>query len=135
MLDDVETFFCSEQGCTCHEALYPVIRRYSLRHRPPSPRHIPTPLCRPMLAGKYAWNRLLGRQTYERAWMLDYADRPIRVDTSRTRQKLQWSPETDHAILKRLPVMMRHYEEQNNLWETRNLRRNKARYAYHPDDG
>ncbi|MCK7469052.1 MAG: hypothetical protein MZU91_13585 [Desulfosudis oleivorans] len=36
--------------------------------------------------------------------MLTYADRPLRVDTSCTRQKLDWRPRDEYSILNRLPV-------------------------------
>lgn len=133
-LESCETLFCAEQDCTCHETIYPIIRRHGLQGRPDRPIFIPTHLVRLFLTGKHAWNRLNRRQSYERAWMLDYVDRPLAIDATHTREKLQWSPDPRYAIVNRLPVLMRHFQKERTLWEMRNIRRNEANYEFHHDE-
>ena len=38
--------------------------------------------------------------------MLAYADRPLRVDTRHTRQKLDWSPKDEYRVLNRVALLM-----------------------------
>jgi nucleoside-diphosphate-sugar epimerase len=133
-LASFETFFCSEPECTSHAELYPLIRKHSRHGSPAPPIHTSKRLVHPLMAGKYLCNRLLRKETYERTWMLKFVDRPLRIDATRTRDKLQWTPHPDYTILNRLPVMMQHFNQARALWERRNIRRNEACYEFHPDD-
>jgi hypothetical protein len=64
--------------------------------------------------------------------MLAYADRPLRVDTRRTRQKLDWRPRDEYSVLKRLPVLMENFRRRHRCWVDRNIRRNDGVYEYEP---
>ena len=132
-LDEFETFFGSENGCTSHNQLFPVIRKENGYGVHSSPIHVPPILANWQMSGKYVWNILRRKKTYERPWMLHYVDRPIRVDNTRTRERLHWTPHPDFSVLNRLPVIIRNFKTDRNLWEARNIRRNEARYEYHPD--
>jgi len=81
---------------------------------------------------KLAGNSLLLRKTYEQPWMLAYADRPLRVDTSYTRQKLDWSPKDEYRILNRLPALMANFQNHRRSWLARNIRRNEGNYQFEP---
>ena len=133
-LDAFETFFCAPDGHTSHQNLFPVIRQCSGRVGPTRPIHVPPCLLTLPMNILYLWNRLHQRETYERSWMLAYVDRPLSIDASYTRARLQWSPEPELSILNRLPVLMRNFRQAPDLWESRNLRRNQALYEFHPDD-
>jgi len=124
--------FASEDGCTCHEALFSPIRRLSGRSVSASPIHVPPVLSALFLYLKLVTNGLLLRPTYEQPWMLTYADRPLRVDTSRTRQKLDWRPRHEYGILNRLPVLMANFRNQRRYWLNRNIRRNEGNYQFEP---
>ena len=65
--------------------------------------------------------------------MMDYVDTPLVVDTAYTRQKLRWSPGPELSVLKRMPVLVRRFNEDRNIWERRNVRRNEGRYEYEGD--
>jgi nucleoside-diphosphate-sugar epimerase len=132
-LEEIETLFCAEQGCTCHKDLYPIIRQHSRHGRSASPIHIPTRLARFVVGGKYLWNHMRRKQTYERVWMLEYVDKPLRINAAKSQSKLKWSPNPDYTIINRLPVLMHHFNNDRALWEMRNIRRNEARYKFHPD--
>lgn len=128
-----ETFFGAPDGCTCHRELYPVIRGLSGAGRG-RPIHLPPGLLVLPMDLIHLSNRLRKRETYERSWMLAYVDRPLAIDASYTRARLQWTPDPDLTILNRLPVLMNHVRQTPTLWHRRNHLRNQARYEYLPDD-
>jgi len=127
-----EVLFASEDGCTCHEDLYAPIRRLSGRSASENPIHVPPVLAALFLYLKLSANSLLARQTYERPWMLAYADRPLRVDARITQRKLDWKPRDEYAILNRLPVLMANFQNQRHYWLSRNILRNEGNYQFEP---
>lgn len=127
-----EVLFASEDGCTCHEDLFPLIRRLGGRRDCEHPLHVHPALAALFLYLKLAANGLLFRQTYEQPWMLTYADRPLRVDTSYTRARLDWKPRDEYCILNRLPALMANFRSRRRHWQARNIRRNEGNYQYEP---
>ncbi|MCU0592624.1 MAG: hypothetical protein MUC57_14275, partial [Desulfobacterales bacterium] len=117
---------------TCHKDLYPTIRRLSGQSTSADPIHVPPALAALFLYLKLAANSLLLRQTYEQPWMLAYADRPLRVDTRRTRQRLDWRPRSEYGILNRLPVLMANFQNHRRHWCARNILRNEGNYRFEP---
>jgi nucleoside-diphosphate-sugar epimerase len=131
-LDRHEVLFASEDGCTCHEDLFHPIRRLCGKSVAAGPIHVPPALAVLFLYLKLAANGLRGRQTYEQPWMLAYADRPLRVDARRAREKLDWKPRDEYAILNRLSVVMENFRQNPRFWKQRNIRRNDGFYEYAP---
>jgi nucleoside-diphosphate-sugar epimerase len=131
-LDRHEVLFAAEDGCTCHKDLYPAIRRLSGQNASADPTHVPPALAALFLYLKLAANCLLSRQTYEQPWMLTYTDRPLRIDASRTRQKLDWRPRNEYGILNRLPVLMDNFHNHRRYWRARNILRNEGNYQFEP---
>ena len=127
-----EVLFASEESCTCHADLFRPIRRLCGRSPAAGPIHVPPRLVLPFLYLKLAANGLLSRQTYEQPWMLDYTDRPLRVDARRTRQRLDWRPRDEYAIRNRLPTVMEHFRRNRRCWKERNIRRNEGDYQFEP---
>lgn len=127
-----EVLFASEDGCTCHEDLYLPIRRLSGQSEAARPIHVPPVLAALFLYLKLAANGVFFRQTYEQPWMLAYADRPLRVDTSATRQKLDWRPRREYRVLNRLPVLMANFQSHRRYWQARNVLRNEGNYQFEP---
>ena len=132
-LDRFEILFASEDGCTRHKDLFPIIRCASGKKQLVKPIHISPTLARMTLFGKYYLNIVLKKKTYERSWMINYIDHPIVVDTTYSRKKMNWAPNSEFYILKRLPLIMNHFTNQRAKWEKRNLRRNEGMYEYQPD--
>jgi len=127
-----EVLFASEDGCTCQADLFPPIRRLGGQNVSAGPIHVPLPLACLFLYLKLAANGLLFRETYEQPWMLTYADRPLRVDTSYTRDRLDWRPWDEYCILNRLPALMANFRSRRRHWLARNIRRNEGNYQYEP---
>jgi nucleoside-diphosphate-sugar epimerase len=129
-LERHEVLFASEDGCTCHEDLFHPIRRLCGKTLSAAPIHVPPLLAALFLYLKLAANGLRARPTYEQPWMLAYADRPLRVDTRYTRQKLDWRPRDEYSVLKRLPVVMGNFRRHPRAWDARNIRRNEGTYQF-----
>ena len=132
-LDSFETLFAAHPGCTCHAELFPAIRKALGGGCSTRPISIPKQAARLLLHGKYAANTLMRRETYERAWMIDYVDRPLVVDTAYTCRRLDWAPTPGLHVLDRIPVLMDHFKTRRSEWLQRNRRRNDQKYEFEPD--
>lgn len=133
ILSRFEVLFASENGITCQKDLFPIIRKECSRNFSINPIKVPRYIARMVLHGKYLLNILLKRKTYERAWMIDYVDRPLVVDTTYTRQKLDWEPMPGFHVLERIPVMVKNFNRHKRRWYIRNIKRNDQKYEYYPD--
>jgi len=132
-IDCFETFFAAPEGCTFQKDLFPIIRKESNKAFSIQSMHVPLPVAKTALHGKFLFNTLISRETYERAWMLNFADRPFIVDTSYTQKKLNWKPRSELHILERLPLMLKIFHQYSVKWQTRNIKRNDRKYEYHSD--
>jgi len=128
-----ETFFAAPDGCTFQKDLFPIIRRESNKTFSVKSIHVPLSVAKLALHGKFLFNTLRCKETYERAWMLDFADRPLIVDTTYTQKKLGWKPRSELHILERLPLMLKIFNRYSKTWHIRNIKRNDQEYEYHPD--
>ena len=81
-----------------------------------------------------AWSRLIGRVPYEHPWMLGYIDRPLVVDVSKTETLLDWHCTPGKDVCSRIPIILANRKARAETWESRNVLRNEARYAYYADD-
>lgn len=121
-------------GCARQKELFPVIRRLAGKWFSAEPLPIPPALVRIGLHTKLRVNNLLRKPTYERPWMLDYVDCPLVVDTSYTEERLNWRPDSERHILRRLPVMMHYFANRRREWYEWNIRRNNQEYLYEVEE-
>ncbi len=128
-----ETLFASHFGCTYQRELFPIIRRACRKNYAVTPIYLPRFVAKTALHAKYAINTLRKKRTYERAWMINYVDRPLRVDTTYTENRLGWEPTSGLHILERLPVLMHNFIHYYRKWDRRNIKRNDQKYDYDPD--
>lgn len=132
-LDRFETLFASPCGCTYQQNLFPIIRRECRKNFSITPLNMPLFPMKMMLQGRHMVNRLLRKKSYERAWMIDYVDRPLVVDTRYTRSRLNWEPTPGLSIIERLPILMHRFNNHHRTWVTRNINRNDQKYEYARD--
>ena len=133
-LDPLETLLASHRGCTRQKELFPIIRRSAGKRLSAKPIHVSPVFAKIALHAQYRINTFLNQPTYERAWMLDYVDRPLVVDSTHTEEKLNWRPDPRRHILHRLPVLMHNFTTRRREWYARNIRRNNQEYVYYPDE-
>jgi hypothetical protein len=60
---------------------------------------------------------------FERSWMVDYIDRQLTVDASRTRRRIDWAPNSELDILTSLDGMLGNLRSSRREWRRRNRRR------------
>jgi nucleoside-diphosphate-sugar epimerase len=126
LIDNTETmpdygvYIASPDGCTTHQELYTTITRDYYGH---AKRYICVPriLAWPGLIAK----RMLGRlqvvsPPFEKFWMLQYIDRQLHVDATKTRQLLDYSPTPRYHILRRMIYLLNNKKSHPNEWNLKN---------------
>lgn len=132
-LDTREILFASQDGCTRHLDLFPIIRSACSKKYSLDPIPVPHVVSKAVLHAKFLLNTFIKKNTYERAWMVKYADRPLAVDTARTCKKLQWQTRPELHILNRLPKLVHRMQQDYPQWLEKNIKRNEQKYEYRPD--
>lgn len=128
-----EVLFGSSAGATLHREIFPIIRQACNRRFSTTPVNVSGGPAKAVLRARYLFNTLIGKKTYERAWMIDYADRPLVVDTTYTQKTLGWQPDSKRHVLNQLPGLMENFKHYHRDWVTRNINRNDQKYDYYPD--
>ncbi|MEW5957047.1 MAG: NAD(P)-dependent oxidoreductase [Chloroflexota bacterium] len=95
------------------------------------PIYMPKFLARRGIAMRERLGRATGAMPFERSWMADYIDLRLDVDASRTRRRLDWAPNPELHILKRIPYMIQNMRHNPVEWELRRERRKARRIEYH----
>ena len=129
-LGRAETLFASPDGCTTHNAIFPVIRKALGPRSSTKPVYVPPWAAQWGLFFKNRIKVLINKKRYERRWMMAYVDQPLVVDTAYTRKTLEWAPAPEWGIIERLPVLMDRFRAHRTRWERRNIRRNEGRYQF-----
>ncbi|MCK9994972.1 MAG: NAD(P)-dependent oxidoreductase [Candidatus Krumholzibacteria bacterium] len=86
----------------------------------------PDPICLPKwFAGigvRLRWwlGRLIGRPPFEAPWMVNYIDKQLRVDASRSHAGLDWKPTERLDVQRRLLVMVENLKSHGEVWHMRN---------------
>ncbi len=132
-LEKYQVLFASPDTHTSYRQLFPAVRSYVPNAAFGPPINVSALFISPILRVKKIVAQLRGLQAYERAWMLKFLDKPLRIDSSYSRAKLAWKPSEGYRIEKRIPVLMEHAIRHSNLWEERNVLRSQGRYSYQPD--
>jgi hypothetical protein len=132
-LDRFEVLFAAPETCTLYKDIYPVVRKCTLDTCKAQPIRLPHILIRFFIEGKTLAARLIGKQTYERTWMLKYLDKPFITDTTLSHKKIRWVPGRQFSVQERIPMIMKRFHQQNRLWEKKNILRNQRQYLYTDD--
>jgi hypothetical protein len=117
--DAGEVLICSGDGAVTHAQLFEAVSEF-YRATKPKPIHIPRWLCRPGVYVQLLINNLLGQESFERPWMMDYIDKKLTVNASRTRARLDWEPRERLEILRRLPFLVENHRMDPLEWSRRN---------------
>jgi nucleoside-diphosphate-sugar epimerase len=123
-------FFASQHGAVLHHQLFPAIRSAANHSRIHRPIHIRPKIAKFGVRFRCALGAFSGHMPFERLWMLDHVDKPWRIDTSKTRQILDWECTPELNILKKIPDILNNLKKDPKNWEERNISRNERRYSY-----
>jgi nucleoside-diphosphate-sugar epimerase len=130
-LPPLRVYCASQDGATSHRELFGIVTRFHFG-RTVRPLFVPKAIAAPTIVMRDAWGRLRGKRPFERPWMIPYMDRALRVDPSRTRSELDWSPRARLHVLRRTLFMIEKMKSKPLEWHTRNeaaLEREQTRPA------
>jgi nucleoside-diphosphate-sugar epimerase len=121
-LDPAEVLIASPEGATTHRDLFREATRaaFGTERRP---LFAPRPLAAVGIRAREWWGRRRGRLPFERSWMVDYIDLQLRVANAATRRRLDWAPNPELHVLRRLPVLVGNMKEHPDEWKIRSRRK------------
>ncbi len=114
-----QVLVCSTDGAVRHRDLF---REATLEFfgEERKPLMLPRSICRFGVWSRDLMGRILGNRPFERPWMVRYIDRELVVDSSRTRELLDWAPRERLEILRRMPFLMENLKVEPVEWHRRN---------------
>jgi nucleoside-diphosphate-sugar epimerase len=74
----------------------------------------------PMILVHRLLSRMQGKETFERLWMLDYIDKQLVAECTKTRNTLGWELTPNRTITHRLSLLIENKQKKQELWRTRN---------------
>ena len=80
----------------------------------------PNAVLYPLVLARLVQCHLLGREPFERLWMLRYIDQQLVADSRRTRELLDWKPTPRKTITRRLVFLIENMQRNPELWRSWN---------------
>lgn len=121
-LEPAEVLLASPDGATSHLDLFrTAVRGWFGKARPPI--HVSPRFAALGIRLRETLGRITRRMPFERSWMVDYIDRQLIVDASRTRRRIDWAPNPDLDILSSIDGMLCNFRSDPREWRRRNRRR------------
>ena len=118
-LSQFEIMAASRSGCVTQKELFDIAVRYYYG-KTLTQYSIPVWLGCIGVFAMEIWGRIIGNVTFERVWMLKYTDTRMEVDSSVTRNVLDWHPIDRFNIIRRMLFLIENMKSNPNLWEERN---------------
>ncbi len=84
------------------------------------PVFIPRELCRFGIMARSILGYFSNIRPFERCWMCDYIDRQMRVEFSRTTERLGWKSKERFSLLKRMPFILENRRNKPDEWLSHN---------------
>lgn len=124
-LKPAEVLLASPDGATTQKELFEAATMSYFGSRREAI-HLPRALAAPLMRARDLSGRVTGNRPFERPWMAEHVDQEMRVDASRTRLRLDWSPRPRLEILRRLPFLVENMKTDPVTWAERNRAAMKA---------
>ena len=124
-------YLASPDGATSHRELFELANRFRYG-RAVTPILMPKPLAAVGVALRDLLGRMTGNRPFERPWMMRYVDRALTVDSSRTRQALNWAPTPRLNLVRRILFLIEKMRGDPLEWRLLNeaaMKRSHARPA------
>jgi nucleoside-diphosphate-sugar epimerase len=109
----------SPDGATSHLELFRIATQYYYS-KPHRPIFINPRLLVPMILAQRLLSRLQGKEAFEQLWMLDYVDKQLVAECSKTRKTLGWEPTPNKTITHRLALFIDNRQRNPEFWRMRN---------------
>jgi hypothetical protein len=81
---------------------------------------VPKMLCRSGIYLRRLFGNVSGHRPFESPWMCRYIDLQMTMDSSRTRELLDWKPRLRLEIVRRIPFMVENFRAEPAEWYHRN---------------
>ena len=127
-----EVLLASQHGAVSHKQVFRLIRGVCCPGSRIRPVFLPRAIAVMGVHLRRAWGVLRRKAPYERAWMLQFVDRPWTADTTYTRNKMHWDCMSGMTLCDRLPLIISRFLRNRREWERRSRARNDACYCYTP---
>jgi nucleoside-diphosphate-sugar epimerase len=113
-------YIASPDGSVSHKDLFYVTTR-DYYGAPENPSFMPRHFIMPGIIVKKALGKLhLVSKPFEKLWMVKYVDIKLNVDSTKTRQLLDWEPTPRYHILRRMIYLLDKLKSQPNEWMLKN---------------
>lgn len=120
LLPAYDIYAASPDGCTSHKQLFGIATR-DFFGEPVKPIYIPKRIAYPGIFFRILLGKLkLTPPPFERYWMLKYLDLKLNIDSSYTRQALNWEPSPRYLIERRLLFLLSRMKSNPVEWHARN---------------
>ena len=106
-------------GATSHLELFRIATQHYFS-KPHKPLFVNRRLLVPMILARQLLSRLQGKEAFEQLWMLDYVDKQLIANNSRTRNLLAWEPNPRKTITRRLVFLIENMQRNPELWQSWN---------------
>ena len=124
-LPRIGTYIASPNEPVSHLELYNLATRYYFGKNV-KPIMMPKPIATMGVYGMDVLGKMTGKKPFERPWMMRYVDKQLRVDSSQTRNMLDWEPVERFKIDRRLLFIIERMKSSPFEWQKRNTRMLKA---------
>jgi nucleoside-diphosphate-sugar epimerase len=125
-LEPAEVLLASPDGSVSHIELYRAATRCWFG-TPRQPIHVSHALAAVGIRLRELLGRLTSIMPFERSWMVEYIDRQLTVDASRTRRRIDWAPNPELDVLESLNDMLLNLRADRRECHRRNRRRGSGR--------
>lgn len=113
------TFNAGPDGTVSHLELFRIATQF-FYNKSIHPVCINRWLLAPMILARQLLSRLQGKKAFEQLWMLQYIDKQLVADSSRTRRELSWRPTPRKSITRRLVFLIENMKRNPELWQSWN---------------
>ncbi len=118
-LERLCTFNAGPDGTVSHLELFRIATQF-FYNKNIHPLYINRWLLAPMILARQLLSRLQGKKAFEQLWMLQYIDKQLVADSSRTRRELSWRPTPRKSITRRLVFLIENMKRNPELWQSWN---------------
>jgi nucleoside-diphosphate-sugar epimerase len=118
-LEQCITLNAGPNGTTSHLELFQIATQHYYS-KPHKPLFVDQRLLVPMILARRLQRQLQGKEAFEQLWMLDYVDKQLVADSSKTHDLLFWEPNLRKTITRRLVFLIENMQRNPELWQTWN---------------
>ncbi len=120
-LSSFNIFVASPDGSTSHKELFEIATRYYLGESV-KPIYLPKAVAYVGIVFRMTIQKLglTSKEYFERLWMLKYLDYKLNIDSSKTREILNWQPTPRYHILRRMLFLLEKMKSHPDEWSVKN---------------